>query len=70
MKMLDSTDHLGKNLGSGYFWQGTILIKVIEEFKTLHQLHEDIGMRVSPNSLINSDYVWVVELFMNKNLSS
>ena len=68
--MLDSTDHLGKNLGSGYFWQGTILIKVIEEFKTLHQLHEDIGMRVSLNSLINSDYVWVVELFMNKNLSS
>ena len=69
VKMLNCTDHLGKNLCSGYFRQGTVLVEIVEEFETLGQLHEDVDMRISPNSLINSDYVRVVELFMDKNLS-
>lgn len=69
VKMLNCTDHLGKNLCSGYFGQGTVLVEIVEEFETLGQLHEDVDMRISPNSLINSDYVGVIELFMDKNLS-
>lgn len=69
MEMLNSAHHLGKNFGSGNFREWPVLIQVVEELKSLDEFHEDVDVRISPNSLINSDYMGVVELLMNINLS-
>lgn len=52
-----------------FFLHRTMDFEVFKEFFALNEFHKYINPVLCPNGLINSDYVWVPQFFVNADLS-
>lgn len=66
--VLHSADHLRKHLGRAVLRQRTVPIEVVKQFHSPDQLHEDVGVLLRPDFLVDFNNVGVLQPGVDVNL--